>query len=543
MTANTPPVLISNPKLNAKLSPSQKWIAVILGFSLMYWCYFAIPRIALSFDEGIFNYKGWLFVKGIFTPYKDVRAAYPPFAYYPLGFFQWLFGPTMVIGRIFAAACFLIGTLFTALTARRLGGTNAMLFCTTLLLAHTFSSGHYLTATPVSWTMMFCAASFYLLTGSKEKLWQSLLSAVLASVCALTYPVMALFFLAVLFYIFVDRGKKAALFSLGASGLMVIVVLLPFVSYSDNVFLVYAPWLYYKDIETAYPYFATWLIKAEISHQIKFIATYLPFIALVTVGLFLIREKIFISDLKKPSNRLAIGAVFTFFILAALTAWSAGLTSRYFHNQTALLYFPLISAPTSVIASRAFAKKRAPIIILLVLSLLISLMMSSQLWLRLRGGNVNDLERVRIAGKKIAELTSPSDKVFAYGAPYFLLEAQRYGFAPLIDRERSLCLDPEDDLAKKRLFFTFTDLEDQLVNQADAAVTDYLGHMRIINPKVFYLKHRIQKRISEYFNFTSSLNPGDIAKNGGRPVKIWTRKNKTAPKAQVTKTPSENGGP
>ena len=521
----------------------KKWIALFLACALLYWCYFAIPRIALSFEEGVFNYKGWLFVKGIFTPYKDVRAAYPPLAYYPLGVFQWLFGPTMIIGRVFAAICFLMGTALTALTARRVGGFDAMLFCAALLLVHSFSAGHYLTATPVSWTMMFCAASFFLLAGQKQKSWHPILAAVFAAICALTYPVMALFFLAVLFFILVDRGPKSAAFSLAASGIFTTVILLPFALSGNYVFFVYAPWAYYKGIETAYPYFAAWLFDAELSHQIKFVATYLPFISLVILGLFFIRKKTFDPKVETSLGRLAIGGAVLFFLMAAITAWSAGLTSRYLHHKTALLYFPLLSVPASVVASIAFAKWRKATVTLLVIAFIVSLMMSSQLWLRLRGNNVSDLERVRAGGKKIAELTKPSDNVFAYGAPYFLLEAQRVGSARLIDRERSLCLDPEDDLARQRLFFTLGDLENQLIGKADAAVTDYLGHQRIIDSRAFYLKHQIQKRVTEYFTFAGALNPGDLAKNGGRPVKIWTRNSKTTQNAQIDKPLPENGGP
>ena len=77
-----------------------------------------------TIDEGLYQYKGYLFASGTYQPFQDYgpRTQYAPFSYLIPGAVQLVFGPSLLTGRLFGVITGILALVGLWLVACRLGG-------------------------------------------------------------------------------------------------------------------------------------------------------------------------------------------------------------------------------------------------------------------------------------------------------------------------------------------------------------------------------------------------------------------------------------
>ena len=203
---------MSHPKENIqKTMPfGEKLFAGILAATLVIWSIWATKNLTIWYEEGVINYKGWLFIKGYFRAYQDIWTEYLPLALFPKGLFQSIFGPSMLAGRVFSSFFFLLGTGAVAAAALRIGGAKSFLIALLLSTGHLFSSSYFCTGSHHSLAMTFCALSILFMTLDPKRVKGTSLAALFAALAALTMPIMFVMGFAFLLYIVTNRGFKRA---------------------------------------------------------------------------------------------------------------------------------------------------------------------------------------------------------------------------------------------------------------------------------------------------------------------------------------------
>ena len=176
-----------------------------------------IARTKTSFlDEGMYLYKGWLFVSGQQTPYAEygVQTNHSILSYLIPGVSQALFGPGLDTGRYFMIFLSLFTLLGLWVFARRWGNdwwaaglVWAMALNPAEIKLYTLAISEGPVAGMLIWILI-------LTVGGKRKLWEILLGSALTSALVLTRETMAFVPPILFLYIFWQHGWKTGLYSM-----------------------------------------------------------------------------------------------------------------------------------------------------------------------------------------------------------------------------------------------------------------------------------------------------------------------------------------
>jgi hypothetical protein len=225
---------------------SRPWVAEIsaLAGGVVYLVLALIDAESLrSFlDEGLYLYKGWLFVSGQYVPYQDygLWTNQMPFSYLIAGTVQYLFGPSLRVGRYFAIFLSLLTLLGLWLLARRFSNrwlAMAIVWAVALdpavIKIYTMAISQGLIACLLTWTLV-------LALGENRPTWQIGLGSFLAGIMLMTRinmtPVLPLLIL----YVFWQHGKKAGWTAVIVGSFIVIV---GHILYWPNIINYWAAWL------------------------------------------------------------------------------------------------------------------------------------------------------------------------------------------------------------------------------------------------------------------------------------------------------------
>ena len=177
-------------------------------------------------DEGLYTYKGWLFVSGRYTPYQDYGPwmNHMPFSFLIPGVIQELFGPGLRAGRYFSIFCGLAMIFGLYLTARRLGSrwtAAAVVWAFVLnfstIQTYSVSISQGLVACVLTWLL-------FLSLGDDRPLWQILVAVFLSAILFMIRINMFPIFVLLLFYLWWEHGWSKARWAL-------LVALLSFVGF------------------------------------------------------------------------------------------------------------------------------------------------------------------------------------------------------------------------------------------------------------------------------------------------------------------------
>jgi hypothetical protein len=210
-----------------------------------------------TIDEGLYQYKGYLFASGTYYPYQEYgpRTLYGPLAYLIPGYVQLVFGPSLLTGRMFGVVTGILSLVGFWLVARRLGGNwwGAAAVWTTALnpgVIRNYSFG-------VDQGLVACLLMWILVLSLKKSHpnWQITIGAILAVILLLTRQNMAPVFILLLFYIFWQYGKRQGWIAVLAGTVALIAGNIPF---WPGILSMWTPWL--PPILT--PFLDNWRIPA-----------------------------------------------------------------------------------------------------------------------------------------------------------------------------------------------------------------------------------------------------------------------------------------
>jgi hypothetical protein len=231
-------------KIRSKLtSPRIAIILTILGFLLYICCslnYAFTQRSTI--DEGLYQYKGYLFASGTYHPYQEYgpRTLYGPLAYLIPGYFQLVFGPSLLTGRLFGAITGILALVGLWLVACRLGGYwwgSVAIWVTAInpAIIRNYSFG-------VIQGLVACLLMWILVLSLKKNrsLWQITAGSILAGILLLTRQNMAPVLLLLIPYIFWEYGKKQGWIALLAGA---VILLAGHLAFWPGILSMWTPWL------------------------------------------------------------------------------------------------------------------------------------------------------------------------------------------------------------------------------------------------------------------------------------------------------------
>ena len=205
---------------------SLPWLPVFLtiaGFIAYVLRAVDIARTRKSFlDEGLYLYKGYLFVNGLQTPFADygVWTNHAILSFLIPGYVQKWFGPGLETGRYFMIFLSLFTLLGLWVFAKRWGNAwwaGGLVWVMALnpaeIKIHTLAISEGMVAAMLVWIVV-------LVVGEKRPLWHILLGAALTAPLVLTRENMAFVPPIVFIYIFWQYGWKAGLLAMLCAGIL-----------------------------------------------------------------------------------------------------------------------------------------------------------------------------------------------------------------------------------------------------------------------------------------------------------------------------------
>ena len=120
------------------------------------------------YDEAKYQYNSWAIYQFGWLPYQDVWLKLPPLVYYIFGLPQYLFGPSLYVGRITAAVFLFLGAWLMYKIAKRLSGSQGAFWSLVFLALTPFLVSNYVSGTVYSLVFFFVMAAFWFLLSSKK---------------------------------------------------------------------------------------------------------------------------------------------------------------------------------------------------------------------------------------------------------------------------------------------------------------------------------------------------------------------------------------
>jgi len=176
----------------------------------------AATRQISVLDEGLYLYKGWLFVTGQYTPFEAYGpwTNQMPLAFLIPGWVQLLFGPGLRTGRMLAVV---LGVLMLAglwLSARRLGGRWIAAGLVLVVALNPAAARMYAMAVSQGLVACLLAWTFWFSLGSDRKPWQLLAGGLLAGCTVMVRINMSPLLPLLALYLLWARGWRDLLWSL-----------------------------------------------------------------------------------------------------------------------------------------------------------------------------------------------------------------------------------------------------------------------------------------------------------------------------------------
>jgi len=299
---------------------------LLFAVQLVIYAHFQVPVL----DEGLYLYKGLLFVSGRYQPFQDYGPLtnQMPFAFLIPGVVQLLFGPGLKVGRYFAVLLSLFMILGIWITSRRL--TNPWLAAGAIWVIgidpavakiYSMAVSEGLTACLLVWVMV-------LTLGEKRQLWQLVLGSILAGLIVMIrinlLPLLPLLCL----YILWQNGWKSAAWATFACALTVVI---SHAFYWPNILRLWAYWL----PENLVPFLKAWqppsgarpfwdptiTLNNRVNSFIEAVRFhFVPVFGAVTTWVLWPQK----SSWKSPAHyRMVVYLSVLFFSLTALHAWAS----------------------------------------------------------------------------------------------------------------------------------------------------------------------------------------------------------------------------
>jgi len=195
-----------------------------------------------TIDEGLYQYKGYLFARGTYQPFQDYgpRTQYGPLAYLIPGYVQLIFGPSLLTGRLFGVTTGILAVVGLWLVARRLARNW---WAATAVWATAINPGVIRTYSfGISQGLVACLLMWVLVLSLKRSRsnWQIIAGVILAGILLLTRQNMAPVLLLLILYIFWQYGKKPGWMAMLAG---TVTLLAGHLAFWPGILSIWTPWL------------------------------------------------------------------------------------------------------------------------------------------------------------------------------------------------------------------------------------------------------------------------------------------------------------
>ncbi|MEW6092455.1 MAG: glycosyltransferase family 39 protein [Chloroflexota bacterium] len=233
-------------KLTSVNSPLMKWGPLVLSVVgiLLYVgraVYYAFTQRSII-DEGLYLYKGYLFVQGIYTPFQDYGfwTQKAPLSYLVYGWIQQLFAPGLRTGRFFSILIGLLTILGLILVAQRIGGRWWGVVSVWVVALNPVTIRYFSVA--MSQSLVACCLIWMLFftLGEDRPLWQVASGGLLAGIMVMTRQNMVPVLVILILYLFWQRGWKMGMTAAAASLFPLIII---HTIYWPEILKMWTPWL------------------------------------------------------------------------------------------------------------------------------------------------------------------------------------------------------------------------------------------------------------------------------------------------------------
>jgi hypothetical protein len=299
-------------------------------------------------DEGMYLYKGYLFVLGIYKPFQDYGfwTQKAPLSYLIYGWIQQLFGPGLRTGRYFSIFLGALAILGLALVACRIGGRWWGAVVVWVVALNTVSIRYFSIAMSQSLVACLLMWMLFFTLGKERSRWQLVAGSLCAGIMVMARQNMAPVLIILPIYLIWMHGWKTGLLA-GGMGLVPLIVIQAV--YWPDVLKMWAPWL----PESLTPFLDSWRLpplalapsnSAEMSSKIKSLLEGFRYhFAGLTGGL----STVLLwptGKLWKDRNRCgdSVFLMILFLALLGLHLW-AGLGNTTANNNNAFTFSPYLS--------------------------------------------------------------------------------------------------------------------------------------------------------------------------------------------------------
>jgi hypothetical protein len=225
---------------------SIPWLAEVIAllgsfwYLIQSWGYAHTQASVL--DEGLYLYKGYLFVSGKYWPFQDFGPLtnHMPLAFLIPGYVQKLFGFGIRTGRYFSIALGMLMLLGLWVVARRLGGRWWATIAVWVVALNPMFSKLYSVAVPQVLIAFLLMWMLVLTLDEARPAWQLVLGSVIAGLILLTRINLAPVLPILLIYIWWQHGLKACIPAATAG---ILTVAIGHIVYWPNILKLWAEWL------------------------------------------------------------------------------------------------------------------------------------------------------------------------------------------------------------------------------------------------------------------------------------------------------------
>ena len=416
----------------------------------IYWIFFALYGVlGLVYvflgkfwaDESWYYGGSWLVASGE-APYRDFFTHHNPLFYYVYAVPQYLFGPSIIVGRLTSFVIMMLGFVLVWRLARKLGGKTAALIATGLLITNLFII-YYLTTFSYRGLEAFLMLLFFnvLFVDLKDSIKYPLTIFLLCLVVGIRYPIDIVSVMLGLYLIFVIypywHHKRIIFITIAVAALSLGAMLLPFIITAKDQYLFGTVTYAFKvaDFWAEFGLMGIPTIIDRIYHALLVLSeVFRTFYAAAAIllGLLLcvilrtLHEKAQIKELVAKNQNLVFFIVFI--LLYELFGAAAYLSSVGLRTLT----FPAVAILAGVGLSKVLVDIKDKGTAWLLNSLIIVLIVLTPMAQYGQGGEVRpalkwnnaDIKYILDVAEKVAGYTSEDDSVLTFTPP-LALQADR----------------------------------------------------------------------------------------------------------------------
>ena len=391
------------------------------------------------YDEANYQYQGWAIFEFGWVPYADVWTRIPPLVFYIFGLPQYLFGPSLLVGRITSAVIFAVAIILMYQIAKKLGGKTAGLISMAFIIFTPYLVRFYVSGAAYSIAILFVLASFWSLVFIKEK-YQVVFSLLFASLAVLARQTLApMLLILFIYWLIVAKNKKTRVLSILIPFFSLGLVLLPFVFIDYHNFIKDSFWFLSgndQDMPLAfhrnYSFFG--LIYLLIRRLIDIFREYTSIIFLFSITII----GLLIKDVRQKIKKWFSEKEYQFILLLVVDFIVLFSVHYLIPNPLKFVIYSLYFMPLAVLSFSIIAGKLIDNLTIPAVKKMVIWLLAVSIFLSIVTVNYNDLYKflpnnlsiantdlgkIDLAADKIKKYFSKGDLVFYLDEPHLALDA------------------------------------------------------------------------------------------------------------------------